>query len=104
MAKYDVTLQYNPGKENQAADTLSRCAFLREEEEPITIQLKQHWISRYDSQKQAVIAPEIATQIIEKLHAYLGHLRIRNFTTIINCFLQIPRLYKQANVIKKNVQ
>jgi ribonuclease HI len=97
LEDYQVKIMHIAGKDNQAADALSRCAHIKTvplipSKEEIQALIKRTG-NLTDSGKYAIPA-EQAQETVKKLHLFLGHCGINTFIRTISNVLEIPKLRK----------
>jgi len=103
LEEYNPNLMHIPGKENQASDLLSRCAYMGVDKEPksnIQRILSSADIT-FDEQGRTIIPARCAIETIRYLHDYLGHPGATTLINTIRPFFNIQGMKAGAIDIRK---
>ncbi|KAI5152754.1 hypothetical protein ENBRE01_2980 [Enteropsectra breve] len=109
LEEYDVDLKYIPGQQNIAADTLSRCMSITENNHnnieawiknaQQTLQDTQQPL--FDHKNRRIIPQSSSLELTTQLHNYFSHPGTSQLRATINRFLNIPNLKIISEKLRK---
>ncbi|KAI5153782.1 hypothetical protein ENBRE01_3250 [Enteropsectra breve] len=116
LGDYNITWEYLPGANNQAADHLSRCFFLKPNTTDSKSQKIREEILLAAEGNQSYNSPDLKTEqrlsiqekhvenLLLQLHQSTGHVGTKKLYQSLKSYLHIKNLYKRLQSIRQSCQ